>query len=115
MKKEATTPTNEPKVTRCCVSIIPARACRKTDTVTVRSGEIVGLAGLLGSGMTEFLSSVFGAGGKPATLNLKGYAKKISSPADAIRQGIGLVPSERSLGLIMGLDGSREHRAAQSL
>ncbi len=64
--------------------------------LTVHAGEIVGLAGLVGSGRTELARAVFGADrfdrgevlidGKPVT---------VRSPQDAIRQGIGLVPEDR--------------------
>jgi len=73
------------------------------ETVTVHSGEILGLAGLLGGGMTEFLSHIFGAKSGETRLRLKGQEVTIKSPNDAIRLGIGLVPSERSHGLIFGL------------
>jgi ribose transport system ATP-binding protein len=72
-------------------------------TVSVAKSEILGLAGLLGGGMTEFLREVFGAGPSGVSITLNGLTIDISSPADAIRHGIGLVPGERSQGLIMGL------------
>jgi ribose transport system ATP-binding protein len=63
---------------------------------SVRSGEIVGVAGLVGAGRTEMLRTLFGVdrslGGsvsidrKPVTLN---------SPIDAIRAGVALVPEDR--------------------
>jgi len=73
------------------------------EEVHIHSGEIVGLAGLLGGGMTEFLSRIFGADKSRPQVDLKGYSVEISSPSAAIRNGIGLVPGERRLGLIMGL------------
>jgi ABC-type sugar transport system ATPase subunit len=71
--------------------------------LSVGKSEILGLAGLLGGGMTEFLRGVFGAEAGGASITLKGLNVDISSPADAIKHGIGLVPGERSHGLIMGL------------
>jgi ABC-type sugar transport system ATPase subunit len=71
--------------------------------VTINNGEIIGLAGLLGGGMTEFLRETFGAGATPKTLSVSDFTIDLSSPADAIRHGIGLVPAERSEGLIMGM------------
>jgi len=62
----------------------------------VRAGEIVGLFGLMGSGRTEIVETIFGkrkcTGG---SIILNGAPVKISSPADAIRAGIGYVPRER--------------------
>jgi ABC-type sugar transport system ATPase subunit len=66
----------------------------------VHAGEIVGVAGLLGSGTTEFLRSLFGAEGG-ARLRLRDLETEVRHPADAIRAGIGLVPNERTLGLVL--------------
>ena len=71
--------------------------------VTISKGEILGLAGLLGGGMTEFLRSIFGAGPSAKKITLKGTKVILTSPADAIKNGIGLVPGERGQGLVMGL------------
>jgi ribose transport system ATP-binding protein len=62
----------------------------------VRSGEILGLAGLVGSGRTELARAVFGID-RPlgGSLRLDGEPIIISSPRDAIAQGIYLVPEDR--------------------
>ncbi len=70
---------------------------------TAHSGEILGLAGLLGGGMTEFLGRIFGAESEDTRLRIKGKEVVIKSPSDAIQMGIGLVPGERSQGLIFDL------------
>jgi ribose transport system ATP-binding protein len=61
-----------------------------------RRGEILGLAGLIGSGRTETLRAIFGAdemdGGE---ILVEGNAVVMRSPADAVRAGIGLVPEDR--------------------
>jgi ribose transport system ATP-binding protein len=61
-----------------------------------RHGEILGVAGLIGSGRTETLRAIFGAdemdGGE---ILVEGNAVVIRSPADAVRAGIGLVPEDR--------------------
>ena len=65
-------------------------------SLSVRSGEIVGLAGLVGSGRTELARTVFGL--TPADsgeLLVQGRAIRIQSPADAIRAGIGYLPEDR--------------------
>jgi ABC-type sugar transport system ATPase subunit len=62
----------------------------------LNSGEIVGLAGLVGAGRSEVASAVFGldphSRGK---IYLHGKLVRIQDPADAIRLGIGLVPEDR--------------------
>lgn len=69
----------------------------------VRRGEIVGLVGTTGSGRTEILESVFGI--RPVTsgeIRFKGSAFHPKAPADAIREGIKLVPEDRHLwGLVL--------------
>ncbi len=63
-----------------------------------RTGEIVGLAGLIGSGRTETLRVIFGAEPKDSgSVFLAGSAipALIREPADAVRAGIGMVPEDR--------------------
>ncbi|MCL4744180.1 MAG: sugar ABC transporter ATP-binding protein [Burkholderiaceae bacterium] len=71
--------------------------------IAVRRGELSGLAGLLGSGTSAVLRRVFGAATTPVTVTLRGEAHRFSRPAQAIAAGVGLVPEERRLGLVMGL------------
>jgi len=69
----------------------------------VKKGEIVGIAGLMGSGRTEILQALFGMGGYEAG-NVTVDGKKISvrRVKDAIRAGIALVPEDRrTQGLIL--------------
>jgi len=63
----------------------------------VRAGEIVGVAGLVGAGRTETVSAIFGsyAGRYEAEVWLNGKKLKITSPADAVSQGICMVPEDR--------------------
>ena len=69
----------------------------------LRSGEIHGLAGLVGSGRTEILETIFGV--RPArtgTIAIDGTALGAHSPAQAIARGIALVPEDRHVqGLIL--------------
>jgi ribose transport system ATP-binding protein len=62
----------------------------------VHSGEIVGIAGLVGSGRTEVLRAIFGADRRHAgRIERKGAVIDISTPADAIANGLCLVTENR--------------------
>ena len=69
--------------------------------IRVRQREIVGLAGLLGSGTDRMIRGLFGAASEPMVVKVGGTERRLASPGDAIAAGIGMVPGERSLGLIM--------------
>jgi ribose transport system ATP-binding protein len=85
------------------------RAGRRVRDVSfeLRGGEVVGLAGLIGSGRTETLRAVFGAdpkeGGK-VYLGRDSRPLAIGGPCDAVRAGIGMVPEDRKQdGLLLAL------------
>src|SRR5690606_17567186 len=64
--------------------------------LTVRAGEIVGVAGLQGSGRTELLRAIFGI--QPftrGTVRLRGQEVRIRSPLDAVRLRIGFLTENR--------------------
>jgi ABC-type sugar transport system ATPase subunit len=68
-------------------------------------GEILGIAGLMGSGRTELVSGIFGAFPKDARgeVYLEGKKLDSKSPQDAIDRGIGLVTEDRkAMGLVLG-------------
>ena len=70
----------------------------------IRRGEIVGLAGLIGSGRTSVARALFGAlrlsGGQ---VRVNGTALRTRSPRDAIAAGIAMLPeSRKESGLVMG-------------
>jgi ABC-type sugar transport system ATPase subunit len=68
----------------------------------VRAGEIVGIAGLVGSGRTEIVRAIFGADRAEGTVSILGRNKTPASPQAAIRQGLALLPeSRKDEGLIM--------------
>jgi ABC-type sugar transport system ATPase subunit len=70
--------------------------------VSVRAGEVVGLAGLLGSGAREILQHFFGlAGGLAKACLATSQPRALRNPKQAMRAGIGLVPGERAQGLVM--------------
>lgn len=77
----------------------------KDVSFSVRAGEIVGLAGLMGAGRTETISSVFGAvkGKVTGTIKIEGKEVQIHSPLDAICQGMAFLSEDRKrYGLIQG-------------
>ena len=82
----------------------------------VRPGEVVGLAGLLGSGRTETAKAIFGA--QPldsGTVRVEGKEVKRNSPSSAIRAGIAFLPEDRkSEGIIPDLS-VRENIVAAAL
>jgi rhamnose transport system ATP-binding protein len=63
--------------------------------LTIRAGEILGVAGLVGSGRTEWAEAVFGIRAGEGTVRLKGREVRIQAPSDAIELGIGYVPEDR--------------------
>jgi ribose transport system ATP-binding protein len=68
----------------------------KSVNLTAHAGEILGIAGLMGSGRTELARAVFGA--DPiisGEVYIDGQKTELNSPRDAIRRGIGLVPEDR--------------------
>ena len=60
----------------------------------VRAGEIVGLAGLVGSGRTEIARAIFGADPSEGTVELDGRALTARSPRSSIRRGHGAAARE---------------------
>jgi ribose transport system ATP-binding protein len=67
-------------------------------SLTVRRGEIVGIAGLMGAGRTQVLEAVFGVYPRSelsGTTRLEGRPVVFGSPADAIDAGLGLVAEDR--------------------
>jgi len=70
----------------------------------VRKGEVLGIAGLMGSGRTELLMAIFGAhaGRKSAEVLIDGRPAQINAPSDAIKHGVGFVTEDRKrYGLIL--------------
>ena len=68
----------------------------KNVNMDVKKGEILGVAGLVGSGRTELFNCIYGNSKKDSgTLMYKGEEVEFKSPAEAIKAGIGLVPEER--------------------
>jgi ABC-type sugar transport system ATPase subunit len=75
-----------------------ARAWRLKDVnFTLRRGEVLGVAGLLGAGRTELLECLFGTSPEPPVgrILLEGREVHFASPADAKRAGVALVTEDR--------------------
>jgi ABC-type sugar transport system ATPase subunit len=63
---------------------------------SLRKGEILGFAGLVGSGRTEIARLLFGADHKDnGEILIDGQPIEITSPVDAVEAGLGLIPEDR--------------------
>jgi rhamnose transport system ATP-binding protein len=74
-------------------------------SLTVRSGEIVALAGLVGSGRSEVARAIFGIDRYDAgSVTMRGKPLRRASPTSAMAAGIGFVPEDRrQQGLVMDM------------
>ncbi len=96
---------------------IPGRAVVDGLSFTVRAGEVVALAGAMGSGRSATLSALFGIarGGSSGAVTVDGKSVELTSPAAAIAAGIAFVPEDRkAMGLVLSL-GVAENLALSSL
>jgi D-xylose transport system ATP-binding protein len=85
--------------------IVPDSVVVKDASFEVRSGEILGLSGLMGAGRSELLTGIFGAwsGRVEGDILIRGQNVTISSPQDAMNYGLGLLTEDRKrFGLIEG-------------
>lgn len=74
-------------------------------SLTLGSGEVIGIYGLMGAGRTELMETIFGLHPKRSSgqVFMDGKQLRVQSPADAINAGIALVPEDRKLqGLCTG-------------
>jgi ABC-type sugar transport system ATPase subunit len=87
------------------VARVRAPRLRGAIAFDVRAGEILGIAGLVGSGRTELLRSLYGADSESSSdIVLDGRSMTIRSQHDAIREGIVLLPEDRRReGNILGM------------
>jgi len=71
---------------------------------SVRRGEVLGIAGLMGAGRSDLLMAIFGAhaGRVSGQIKIEGLPVRVNEPADAIKQGIGFVTEDRKrFGLVL--------------
>jgi ribose transport system ATP-binding protein len=101
--KSAVAP-NAPVVLR--VSRLNAGKLVKDVSFELREGEILGMAGLMGSGRTETARAIFGADEvQGGSIEVRGRRAFIRSPEDAIANGIGYLSEDRKrFGLAVNLD-----------
>jgi ribose transport system ATP-binding protein len=72
---------------------------------TVHRGEILGIAGLVGSGRTEIMEMIFGMRACTGQLAVDGKPVSIRNPHDAIEAGLGFVTEDRKAqGLVLGMN-----------
>jgi len=93
--------TDAPVVLRC--NSLSVRGVFTNVSLEVRAGEIVGLAGLVGSGRSEILEAIYGASRSTSgTVTVNGTLLRPGSVSAAVNAGIGLSPEERKTqGLIL--------------
>ncbi len=91
-----------------CLRVTALNSPRKFSNInlSVRAGEIVGIAGIVGAGRSEVVEAIFGL--DPAatgSLAVKGKSLPLGSLATALAAGVGLVPEDRKRqGLVLGLN-----------
>jgi ABC-type sugar transport system ATPase subunit len=85
---------------------LPGRVVVDQLSFTVRAGEVLALAGAMGSGRTATLSALFGIArsATTGTVRVDGKPVALRAPADAIAAGIAFVPEDRkAMGLVLSL------------
>ncbi|MDK2903886.1 MAG: D-xylose transport system ATP-binding protein [Clostridiales bacterium] len=86
---------------------IPDRKLIDNVSFEIRRSEILGLAGLMGAGRTELVSSIFGGFGarREGEIYINGQKVEINSPIDAIHNGIAYLSEDRKrYGLVLLMD-----------
>lgn len=83
----------------------PGKEMLSDISFNVRAGEILGIAGLMGSGRSELVTMLFGECGRhvAGTIRMKGESIRIGSAREAMKHGISLIPEDRKKqGLVLG-------------
>ena len=90
-------PMREPRV-RLSIRALSHRNSYRAVSFELHAGEVLGIAGLTGSGCESLCRTLFGAEAADAgEVVLDGKPVRFREPADAVRLGIGYVPAERRL------------------
>jgi ABC-type sugar transport system ATPase subunit len=98
------------------VSGLTRRGVIEDVSFSVKKGEILGLAGLVGAGRTEVADAIFGASKLDrGEVRLDGKPIQIDSPADAIRHGIGYITADRKLDGLLLIKSIKENISLASL
>jgi ABC-type sugar transport system ATPase subunit len=85
------------------VSNLSSRSGVRNASLEIRRGEILGVAGLVGSGRSELASAIFGVDRHDGVIELDGERVTIASPTQAVDLGVVLLPeSRKELGLVLG-------------
>jgi ribose transport system ATP-binding protein len=104
---EAMYPAHDPVIGEEVLKVEDIHLANKVKGVSfsVRSGEIVGIAGLIGSGRSETVNAVFGAlRMNSGRIFLSGREMQLRSPHQAVHRGMGMVPEDRKRqGVILSL------------
>ena len=75
-------------------------------SLSIQPGEVVAVCGAMGSGRTALLSTVFGCAehGYTGSIRIRSSEVMLTSPRDAIAEGVALVPEDRKgRGLVLGM------------
>ena len=97
-------PSLDDSSTRLAVDgLISAHRRRRPVSLTVRRGEIVGLAGLVGAGRTELLEAIAGLGHASGCISLDGRPLT-GTIADRVARGLAIVPEDRARHGLFTLD-----------
>lgn len=79
-----------------CVEHLTREPVLKDVSFSLRAGEIVGMAGLIGAGRTELCRALFGIDAiDGGVVRITGNAVQIRSPRDAVEAGLALIPEDR--------------------
>lgn len=84
-------------------------------SVSVHAGEVVGVAGITGSGREEFAPAVFGGVNRTGSVTVDGTGIPRQRPDKSIAAGVGLVPAERHANAIFPVSVVRENLSIVNL
>jgi ribose transport system ATP-binding protein len=111
-------PKEEAAINDVCLSVRNLTPTAKAQDISfdLRSGEILGIVGSIGSGKSEVARAIFGADRKQSgDISINGKAVKIKEPRDAIKAGIALVPEERRKQGLIPTESIRKNMTLASL